>query len=67
MNGPREDGRAQSGKALCVFTTHTPVLSLYHDQDHGWPQLTRSTIAFDASFFNTQWMLQQYAGVARPE
>jgi glycogen phosphorylase len=40
------------------------VLPLYGDQAHGWPSLMRSTIAFNASFFNTQRMLQQYAVMA---
>jgi starch phosphorylase len=40
------------------------VLPLYRDQAHDWPSLMRSTIAFNASFFNTQRMLQQYAVMA---
>jgi starch phosphorylase len=40
------------------------ILPLYHEPGDGWPRLMRSTIAFNASFFNTQRMLQQYVAMA---
>jgi starch phosphorylase len=42
------------------------VLPLYEANDDGWARLMRSTIAFNASFFNTQRMLQQYVVTAYP-
>jgi starch phosphorylase len=43
------------------------VLPLYSDRSDGWVRLMRSTIAFNASFFNTQRMLQQYVVMAYGE
>jgi glycogen phosphorylase len=43
------------------------VLPLYSDRGDGWVRLMRSTIAFNASFFNTQRMLQQYVVMAYGE
>jgi starch phosphorylase len=40
------------------------ILPLYHEPGDGWARLMRSTIAFNASFFNTQRMLQQYVAMA---
>jgi starch phosphorylase len=40
------------------------VLPLYHAGGDPWARLMRSTIAFNASFFNTQRVLQQYALMA---
>lgn len=42
------------------------ILPLYREQGDGWARLMRSTIAFNASFFNTQRMLQQYVAMAYP-
>ena len=46
------------------WTLEKQVLPLYHDGGDQWPRLMRSTIAFNASFFNTQRMLQQYVVMA---
>jgi starch phosphorylase len=40
------------------------ILPLHRERGDGWPRLMRSTIAFNASFFNTQRMLQQYVAMA---
>lgn len=37
------------------------VLPLYYDDRAGWMKLMRNCIAFNASFFNTHRMVQQYA------
>jgi starch phosphorylase len=42
------------------------ILPLYRAEGDGWPRLMRTTIAFNASFFNTQRMLQQYVVMAYP-
>jgi starch phosphorylase len=44
----------------------TLILPLHREPGDGWARLMRSTIAFNASFFNTQRMLQQYAVMAYP-
>jgi starch phosphorylase len=43
------------------------VLPLYRAPGDGWPRLMRTTIAFNASFFNTQRMLTQYVVTAYPD
>ena len=40
------------------------MLPLFHAGPEAWARLMRSTIAFNASFFNTQRMLQQYVVMA---
>ena len=36
------------------------ILPTYYDQAHKWTQVMRNSIAFNASFFNTHRMMQQY-------
>ena len=45
-------------------TLDAKILALYRQDGDGWSRLLRSTIAFNASFFNTQRMLQQYVAMA---
>jgi starch phosphorylase len=45
-------------------TLDAKILALYRQDGEAWSRLMRSTIAFNASFFNTQRMLQQYVAMA---
>jgi starch phosphorylase len=40
------------------------ILPLYYGQPDAWTDVMRNTIAFTASFFNTQRMLQEYVNLA---
>ena len=40
---------------------HFFILPLFYDDKEGWQRVMRNTIAFNASFFNTHRMVQQYA------
>jgi starch phosphorylase len=61
------EARSDAADASDLYgTLETLVLPLYRDRDGGWARLMRSTIAFNASFFNTQRMLQQYVAMAYP-
>lgn len=37
------------------------ILPMYHSEREAWLGVMRGAIAFDASFFNTQRIVQQYA------
>lgn len=66
--GPRRGSTAERSDADdaadLYWTLEKQVMPLYHDTGDQWPRLMRSTIAFNASFFNTQRMLQQYVVMA---
>jgi len=66
--GPRRGGTAERSDADdaadLYWTLEEQVLPLYHAGADQWARLMRSTIAFNASFFNTQRMLQQYVVMA---
>jgi glycogen phosphorylase len=66
--GPRSEATTQRSDAEdaadLYWTLEKQVLPLYHAGADQWARLMRSTIAFNASFFNTQRMLQQYAVMA---
>jgi len=66
--GPQAGSRLERSDAEdasdLYWTIDKLILPLYHDPGEGWPRLMRSTIAFNASFFNTQRMLQQYVAMA---
>jgi starch phosphorylase len=66
--GPRRGATTQRSDAEdaadLYWTLEKQVLSLYHGGADPWARLMRSTIAFNASFFNAQRMLQQYAVMA---
>ncbi len=70
--GPRDGGAASErrddddAKDLYRKLEET-ILPLYHGDPTGWTRLMRSTIAVNASFFNAQRMLQQYAVMAYRE
>ena len=42
----------------------TTILPLFYDDRQGWTDVMRQTIAYNASFFNAQRMVQEYAGRA---
>jgi starch phosphorylase len=57
--------RSDAEEAADLYRSlETRILPLYRAPGDGWPRLMRSTIAFNASFFNTQRMLQQYVAMA---
>jgi starch phosphorylase len=59
--------RSDADDAGDLYTTlESLILPFYREPGDGWPRLMRSTIAFNASFFNTQRMLQQYVAMAYP-
>jgi starch phosphorylase len=66
--GPPRGSRAERSDAEdatdLYWTLEKQVLPLHADPGDGWARLMRSTIAFNASFFNTQRMLQQYVVMA---
>jgi starch phosphorylase len=66
--GPQRGSMAERSDAAdaadLYWTLEKQVLPLYHDGGDQWSRLMRSTIAFNASFFNTQRMLQQYVVMA---
>ena len=66
--GPRRGAtteRSDADDAADLYwTLEKQVLPLYRAGPEPWSRLMRSTIAFNASFFNTQRMLQQYAVMA---
>ena len=69
--GPKRDSgteRSDAEDARDLYATlEHQVLPLYNRDGDGWARLMRSTIAFNASFFNTQRMLQQYVVMAYAE
>jgi starch phosphorylase len=57
--------RTDAEDAAALYgTLDGKILALYRQDGEGWARLMRSTIAFNASFFNTQRMLQQYVAMA---
>jgi starch phosphorylase len=66
--GPRRGSMAERSDADdardLYWALEKQVLPLYHAGGDQWARLMRSTIAFNASFFNTQRMVQQYAVMA---
>jgi starch phosphorylase len=68
--GPPDAGRpertdAEDAADLYATLEHR-ILPRYREPGEAWARLMRSTIAFNASFFNTQRMLQQYVAMAYP-
>jgi starch phosphorylase len=62
--GIERGAKRRRGAADLYRSLETRILPLYRAPGDGWPRLMRSTIAFNASFFNTQRMLQQYVAMA---
>jgi starch phosphorylase len=59
-DGARDDEDAQS---LYATLEHV-ILPLFYGNPHGYAAVMRSAVALNASFFNTQRMLEQYAANA---
>ncbi len=69
--GPQRGSKSERSDADdasdLYWTLEKLVLPLYSDRGDGWARLMRSTIAFNASFFNAQRMLLQYVAMAYEE
>ena len=62
-SGPRErsaEGSDAEDAADLYRTLEETILPIYHDQPERWTAIMRATIAFNASFFNSQRMLEEY-------
>jgi starch phosphorylase len=68
--GPRERGgeRSDAEDAADLYRAlEETILPIYHDQPEHWTEIMRATIAFNASFFNSQRMLEEYMLLAYQE
>jgi starch phosphorylase len=59
----QERSRQQDAREL-YEKLHRVIVPLYYQSHERWIEIMRSTIAFNASFFNTHRMVQQYAANA---
>lgn len=56
-----EDGEDDLAEAFALYRKlETSVIPLYRSGMHNWAKLMKTTIAFNASFFNTNRMVKQY-------
>jgi starch phosphorylase len=63
--GPSEQGVDTAHEALELYDKlQTTIMPLYYQAHERWLDVMRQTITFNASFFNTQRMVQQYAASA---
>ena len=60
---PADDQNARDAAELYDKLSQTIVPFFYFNRD-GWIDIMRRSIAFNASFFNTHRMVQQYASTA---
>jgi starch phosphorylase len=68
--GPRERGagRADAEDAADLYRAlEETILPVYHNEPQRWAEIMRATIAFNASFFNTHRMLEEYMALAYRE
>lgn len=68
--GPRErgGGRSDADDAADLYRAlEETILPIYHNQPQRWAEIMRATIAFNASFFNTHRMLEEYMALAYRE
>jgi glycogen phosphorylase len=68
--GPRERGgeRSDAEDAADLYRAlEETILPIYRDQPEHWTEIMRATIAFNASFFNSQRMLEEYMLLAYQE
>ena len=68
--GPRErgGGRSDAEDAADLYRAlEETILPTYHEQPEHWTEIMRATIAFNASFFNAQRMLEEYMLLAYQE
>ncbi len=60
---PASEGNARDAAELYEKLSQTIIPFFYFNRD-GWTEIMRRSIAFNASFFNTHRMVQQYASTA---
>jgi glycogen phosphorylase len=60
---PGNEGNARDAAELYEKLSQTIIPFFYFNRD-GWTEIMRRSIAFNASFFNTHRMVQQYASTA---
>ena len=60
---PADDSNTRDAAELYEKLSQTIVPLFYFNRD-GWAEIMRRSIAFNASFFNTHRMVQQYASTA---
>jgi starch phosphorylase len=68
--GPRERSRERSDAedaADLYRALEETILPIYQGQPEHWAEIMRATIAFNASFFNSQRMLEEYVLLAYRE
>jgi len=68
--GHRERGGERSDAQDAADLYRAPaetILPIYHGQPEHWTEIMRATIAFNASFFNSQRMLEEYMLLAYQE
>jgi len=68
--GPRERGseRNDAEDAADLYRAlEETILPIYHNQPDRWTEIMRATIGFNASFFNSQRMLEEYVLLAYQE
>jgi glycogen phosphorylase len=57
-----EDGASDEDEARSFYSKlENAVVQLYRDSKEKWARLMRTTLAFNASYFNTNRMVKQYA------
>jgi starch phosphorylase len=68
--GPRERTKERSDAedaADLYRVLEETILPIYHNESQRWTEIMRATIAFNASFFNSHRMLQEYMILAYQE
>ena len=61
VNGSQQDGTPSQDVQDLYGKLRTVIVPLFYGGRDKWTQVMRQTIAFNASFFNTHRMVQQYA------
>ena len=60
MDDPETESKLIHAVAGLYRALEETILPIYHDQPEHWTEIMRATIAFNASFFNSQRMLEEY-------
>lgn len=64
----RANGRNDAQDAADLYRVlEQTILPIYHSEQGRWTEIMRATIAFNASFFNTHRMLEEYMTLAYQE
>jgi starch phosphorylase len=64
IGGVGSDSAAEAGDAADLYATLDKILPLYHRERPRWISVMKGAIALNASYFNTQRMVQQYVANA---